>query len=81
MLTQPGRAAEAKLALAERLHIPLKDATVRQARWDFAQLVDWFNYLRPRLSVSSFSADNDETINRIRLSVASVAAHCRVTWW
>jgi len=73
MLTQPARADAAKQALSGRLGISVTEATVREARWDFAQLVDWFNYLFPRLRVGPVSGDKDESINRIRLSVTTVA--------
>ena len=43
MLTQPGRADAAKKALVARLAFPVEHAVVRSARWDFAQLVDWFD--------------------------------------
>ena len=49
MLTKPELTGEAKAALADRLPFPFESATVRQVRWDFAQLVDWFNYLLPRI--------------------------------
>lgn len=73
LLTQPAQAAAAHRALAGKIELP-PDAVVRRARWDFAQLVDWFNYLLPRLSVGGITADKDESINRIRLSVTSLAA-------
>lgn len=72
MLTQPERAAAAKEALVGRLNFPLAQATVRKARWDFAQLVDWFNYIFPRLGVGPVAADKDEALNRIRFSVTSI---------
>ena len=75
MLTQPARAAEAKQALLRRgLPYPIAAATVREARWDFAQLVDLYNYLRSRITVRNVTSDKDESINRIRSSVTSVAA-------
>jgi len=77
MLTRPAEAAAAKRALAGKLQFPLQQATVRQARWDFAQLVDWFNYLFPRLGVP-VTADKDEALNRIRFSVTSVELRDRV---
>ena len=73
MLTQPALAASAKQALVGRLAFPITDATVREARWDFAQLVDWFNYLLPRLTIGAAMADKDESINRIRFTVTSIA--------
>jgi hypothetical protein len=75
MLTQPERALEAKESLTKSVPgFPFATATVRQARWDFAQLVDWYNYLRPRITVPNVTSDKDEGINRIRLSVTSIAA-------
>jgi hypothetical protein len=78
LLTQPARAAAAKQALSGHLNFPLAQATVREARWDFAQLVDWFNYLFPRLGVGPVTADKDESLNRIRFSVTSVELRDRV---
>jgi hypothetical protein len=71
MLTQPALTAAARAALAGKIGLGLTP-TVRQARWDFAQLVDWFNYIRPRLGAVPVIADKDEALNRIRLSVTSV---------
>lgn len=71
MLTQPALAAAARAALAGKIGLGLTP-TVRQARWDFAQLVDWFNYILPRLGAVPVTADKDEALNRIRLSVTSV---------
>ena len=77
MLVDPAKAAAAKQALDGRISFPLQQATVRRARWDFAQLVDWFNYLFPRLGVP-VTADKDEALNRIRFSVTSVELRDRV---
>lgn len=77
MLTRPELADAAKSALVGKLGISLEHATVRQARWDFAQLVDWFNYLHPRLGVP-VTGDKDESLNRIRFSVTSLEARDRV---
>jgi len=49
MLTDTAQASAAKRALADKIDFPVQQATVRQVRWNFAQLVDWFNYLLPRL--------------------------------
>ena len=74
MLTQPARAAEAEAALAKWLP-GIGGATVREARWDFAQLVDWYNYLMPRMKgVGAVSSDKDENINRIEFGATSIAA-------
>lgn len=77
MLREPGQATPAKQALAGKISFPVEQATVRQARWDFAQLVDWFNYLLPRLGVP-VTGDKDEVLNRVRFSVTSVELRDRV---
>jgi len=77
MLVDPTQATAAKRALDGKIRFPLQQATVRRARWDFAQLVDWFNYLHPRLGVP-VTADKDEALNRIRFSVTSVELRDRV---
>jgi hypothetical protein len=77
LLVDPAQATAAKQALDGKISFPVQQATVRRARWDFAQLVDWFNYLHPRLGVP-VTADKDEARNRIRLSVTSVELRDRV---
>ena len=77
MLVDPAQATAAKQALDGKISFPLQQATVRGARWDFGQLVDWFNYLHPRLGVP-VTADKDEALNRIRFSVTSVELRDRV---
>jgi len=72
MLTEPAQAAAAQRALAGKIWVP-PTAIARQARWNFAQLVDWFDYIVPRITVGPASADNDESINRIHLRTSSVA--------
>jgi hypothetical protein len=81
MLTDPSRAAEAKTALAAALvGFDVRDARVQKARWNFAQLVDWYNFLgtpvfdTPGLS----SGDKDEVINRIHYGVVDSAARDRL---
>jgi hypothetical protein len=69
-LTDPSQAAAAKAALAGKASgVDVQSAEVRQARWDFAQLVNWFNYLSTQSSLMSTpgmsSADKNEAINRI----------------
>lgn len=78
MLTEPAQASAAKQALAGKIGISVQQATVRQARWNFAQLVDWFNYVLPRLGGVPVTADKDEAINRIRFSVTSIELRDRV---
>jgi len=73
-LAHPELADTAKAVLAKKLAFPVRRAVVRPARWDFAQLVDWFNYLYPRLSPGPSLADKDEALNRIRLAASSPAA-------
>lgn len=77
MLTRPAEASAAIDALAGKTGFPTHTATVRQARWDFAQLVDWFNYLLPRLEIP-VTADKDEALNRIRFSITSVELRDRI---
>jgi hypothetical protein len=77
MLTDTAQSSAAKQALAGKLGFPLQQSTVRLARWNFAQLVDWFNYVFPRLGVP-VTADKDESLNRIRFSVTSVELRDRV---
>ena len=43
----------------------------------FAQLVDWFNYLFPRLPVA-VTGDKDEVLNRVRFSVTSREARDQI---
>jgi hypothetical protein len=79
MLTDPARAAAAKEALAPEIAwFDIRGAEVRKARWDFAQLVDWYTYLSVRspdwLSSGWVSGDKDEAINRIRYGVLDSAA-------
>jgi hypothetical protein len=83
MLTDPERAAAAKQALApEFASFDINGADVRKVRWDFAQLVDWFNYLGAKTPVfrtpGITSSDKDEAINRIRLGVLDEAARERL---
>lgn len=83
MLTDPSQAAAAKQALAPSIPgFDVNGAEVRQARWDFAELVDWYNYLGVRTSVwqtdGITSGDKDEAINRIRFGVVDGAARDRL---
>lgn len=78
MLTEPAQASAAKQALFGKLGFPTERATVRQARWNFAQLVDWYNYVLPRLGEVPVLADKDESLNRIVFSVTSVELRDRV---
>lgn len=78
MLTEPAQASAAKRALAGNISFPLEQAAVHQARWNFAQLVDWYNYLVPRLGGEPVTSDKDEVLNRVRFSVTSVENRDRV---
>ena len=69
-LTDPSKAAAAKSGLAGSMPgFDVHAAEVRQARWDFAQLVNWYNYLEERTTVwltpGITSGDKSESINRI----------------
>lgn len=81
MLVRPAEAAAAKAALAPALpDFPVASAEVRQARWDFAQLVDWYNYLASTgLGAGVVIGDKDESANRIRYGVVDEAARERLT--
>jgi hypothetical protein len=85
MLTRPEEAQEAKAALASHFSPDFFDvarAEVRVARWDFAQLADWYAYLgtqgiwRPENGVHS--GDKNEAVNRIVYGVLDAAAKARV---
>jgi hypothetical protein len=54
----------------------LEGAVVLKARWDFAQLADWFAYVLPRAlhHVRWSSADIQESRNRLEFSVVDEAA-------
>jgi hypothetical protein len=76
LLTRPDEAQAAKTALASAPALqgfPVQTATVRQVRWDFKQLIDWYDYLVPKLGQIT-SSDNDEALNRIRLGWATRSA-------
>jgi hypothetical protein len=76
MLTRPHEATGAKAALASEIRdFPVGAAEVRAVRWDFAQLVDWFNYLLPRIGREGLvTADKDEGLNRIGFGVIDSTA-------
>jgi hypothetical protein len=83
MLTDPEQAAAARHALApEFVGFDINGAEVRRVRWDFAQLVDWYNYLSVRgpdwRTVGMTSGDKDEALNRIRYGVLDEAARDRL---
>ena len=79
LLTDPSQAAAAKEALAREIPwFDIPGAQVRKARWDFAQLYDWYAYLMiyghvwqtPGMTMG----DKDEAINRIRYGVLDNAS-------
>lgn len=83
MLTDPAQEAAAKNALASSfVGFDISGAEVHKARWNFAQLVDWYNYLGIRGPVWQTSGmttgDKDEAINRIRYGVVNEAARDRL---
>ena len=62
----PSQAAEATQALLE-FGIDIRGARLRQVRWDFAQLYDWYSYVNRRvweLDGLTFT-DIDEVRNRL----------------
>ena len=80
MLTRPEQSAAAKSALATDPTLKGFDighAEVRKARWDFAQLVDWYNYLVGRTSVwntpGMVGGDKNEGTNRIYFGIETEA--------
>jgi hypothetical protein len=85
MLTDPSQSAAAKQALAPSFpSFDVNGAEVRQARWDFAQLVNWYDYLLTRTQIwrteGITSGDKDEAINRIRYGVVDAAARDRLVY-
>lgn len=83
MLTDPAQAAAAKRALApEFVSFDINGAEVREVRWNFAQLVDWYNYLMAQTplwrTATLTSGDKDEAINRIRFGVIDEGARDRL---
>src|SRR5438105_7701025 len=76
MLTRPEQEQAVKTALAaDRTfrHFDIMGARVVKARWDFAQLVDWFDYILLDSSIWQTTgmtmADKNEETNRIDLGV------------
>jgi hypothetical protein len=84
LLTDPAQAAAAKAALAPALpYFDIAGAEVRPARWTFAQLYDWYRYLRQEARIWSESAvtmsDINELWNRIEIGVANEPARVELT--
>ena len=80
MLTRPEDATAAKKALASDPTFngfDLGHAEVRKARWDFAQLVDWYRYLVGHTSVwntpGMAGGDKNEGTNRIYFGIQTEA--------
>jgi hypothetical protein len=83
-LVDPSKRTEAIAALADtplgiglqQAGFPLKNAVVLKARWNFAQLADWYAYVTSRalLGVQWTSADIQEARNRLEFGVISEAA-------
>lgn len=78
MLTRPAEAAAAKAALNGQVPgFPIASAEVRQARWDFLQLVNWYNYA---VSQGVFDVegvtlgDKNERLNRIVFGAVDTVA-------
>ncbi len=76
MLTHPEQATAVKAAIASDRafrHFDVMGARVLKARWDFAQLVDWYNYLAEHTSLweasGIVSGDKNEETNRIYFGV------------
>jgi len=83
MLVHPEQGAAAKSALAPLLpDFDVAGASVRRARWDFAQLVDWYDYLTVATDVWATPGitlgDKDERLNRIVFGVTDAAARERL---
>lgn len=78
-LVHPEQRQEALAALyAVGLGGPLYDvrtAQVREGRWDFAQLYDWYRYIKLRIGWSDglYSTDIDEVRNRLSFGVDTTA--------
>lgn len=74
LLARPDESEAAKARLASLLpDFPISRSSVQPARWDFAQLVDWYRYLLQRTPLGSLNVthgDKSESDNRIRYGVA-----------
>ena len=86
LLTDPAQSSTAKAALAPYAvnlgSIDLARAEVRAARWDFAQLSNWYTYIFRHTPVGATPgitrSDTDVSLNRILITVESAAARDRV---
>jgi hypothetical protein len=80
MLTHPEQAEAAKRALTADptfRGFNIAGAQVEKARWDFAQLVDWYDFFTQQTSIwqtpGMVSGDKNEAINRIRFGIQTEA--------
>jgi hypothetical protein len=83
-LVDPSKRSEAIAAIAatslgiamQQTGFPLQDAVVLKARWDFAQLADWYAYVVSRAlpEVRWSSADIQEARNRLEFGVVDEVA-------
>jgi hypothetical protein len=83
-LVDPSKRSEAIAAIAatplgitvQQTGFPLQDAVVLKARWDFAQLADWYGYVVSRAlpGVRWSFADIQEARNRLEFGVVDEAA-------
>jgi hypothetical protein len=81
MLTDPARAAEARVALAPHLAgFDVANAEVRAVRWNFAQLYDWYQYVNQTAwqERGITMSDIDEAANRLVYGAADEAARDRL---
>ena len=78
LLTDTAQAAAAKSALKPLFaqmgsQFPVSIAAVRQARWNAAQLLDWYHYLYMQpiwAGANVTSTDINEAVNRIQINTA-----------
>ena len=80
LLTHPEQAEAAKRVLAADPRFrgfDIAGAEVEKVRWDFGQLVDWYNFFLQQTSVwqtpGMVSGDKDEATNRIRFGIQTEA--------
>lgn len=82
MLARPEEAAAAKAALSPRFpDFPIAESTVERARWDFAQLVDWYDFLSQKTELWTLNVtmgDKSEGDNRVVFGVADRVSLRRV---
>jgi hypothetical protein len=78
-LVVPAR-KDAAVAVLRTEGLPVTSSTrVKQGRWDFAQLYDWYRYLLPHIRVEGLSTgDIQESRNRLEFGVIDEAARARL---